>query len=116
MAAATVTVSVVDTWFDGKYLHVIATLAIQANPATYVTGGLTVNLNDPKIKAQRAPKYVDVTSQSGNLYAFIAGSNNTNGLLKLFSAVNTEVGNGVAIPAANSGDTITCEFYFLGQN
>lgn len=116
MATAKVTVTVTDTDKEGRYLKVLGTLAISANPDTYVTNGLTVNLNDPLIKASRAPKQVAVRSQSGWIYAFVPGSDNTNGKLKIFTALGTELGNGVAIPAGNSGDTLTFEAFFLGQN
>jgi hypothetical protein len=115
MAQATVAVTVSRVWSDGVMLNVLGTLAVSAGPDTYATNGLTVNLNDPLIKAQRAPLFAAIYSSGGYTYYFTPGSNNTNGKLKIFTALGTELGNGVAIPAGNSGDTVTFHARFLGQ-
>lgn len=120
MAVSTVTVTIQQTWMDMKMLHVFGTIAIQASPGTYPTGGFTLNLNDPLIKAQRAPLKVEVIPQSKQAgqteydYSFIPGSNNTNGKLKIFTG-SAELA-AAATPSGVSGDTIQFEALFVGQN
>jgi len=120
MAVSTLTVAVKQTWSDGKMLHVIGTITIQASPGTYPTGGFTLNLNDPLIKAQRTPVVCYITPQALQgaqalyEYTYVPGSNNTNGKLKIFTA-GAEVAAG-ATPAGVSGDIILFEALFLGQN
>jgi hypothetical protein len=103
-------------WTAGTMMHVLGSIALQASPATYVTGGLTLNFNVALIKAQRVPQRVNIWSQNGYIYSYVPGTDNTNGTMKIFTAIGTELGNGVAIPAGNSGDTITFEGIWLGQN
>ena len=114
MAESVVTVTVKQTWFDGKMLHVLGTLAIGASPGTYSTGGIAFPLKDPLIKAQRAPQKVSVSGIAGYQYAYVAGTDNTNGKLKILAST-TETSSG-AMPAGISGDTIQFEAMFLGQN
>ena len=120
MAASTVTVSVSSdnqTFSTGNMLAAILTGTIAANPATYVTGGIACNLAaSGLVKAQRPPQLVIVTSLSGWIYAYVNGTTAQNGTLKIFTALGTELGNGVAIPAGNSGDTLTFFVLWLGQN
>jgi hypothetical protein len=120
MALSTVTVTVKQTWFDGKMFHALGTIAIQASPGTYPTGGFTLALNDPLIKAQRVPQAVYITPQALQgaqalyEYTYVPGTNNANGKLKIFTA-GAEVAAG-ATPVGVSGDTILFEALFLGQN
>jgi len=117
-ALARITIpTILNTGFDGRFLNVFGTVAIDANPATYATGGIVMNLSHPLVKAQGPPIVVYVQGIGGLFYAFVPGSTVSNGLLKLFTAVGTELGNGVAIPAGNSGDTITFEgSWIYGQS
>lgn len=120
MAASSVTVVVKQSYLDGKMYNVIGTLAIGAGPLTYVVGGLPVNFNDPLIKAQRTPVIVWIqprAQQAGQgkySFVYIPGSNNTNGLLKIFNA-DVEL-TAAAIPIGVSGDIIDFEAQFLGMN
>jgi|SRR5579864_4346171 len=120
MPASTVAISVTSdnqTFMIGNMLACILTGTIGANPLTYVTGGIVCNLAAAGlVKAQRPPQLVIILSPAGNLYAFVPGTTSANGLLKIFTAINTELGNGNAIPAANSGETLTFFCLFLGQN
>ena len=128
MATALAKVTVVGgdngVWFDGQMLHVLMTVAIDANPATYLTGGLVMALNDPLIKAQRKPQVVYVQGIAGYEYRYVPGTDNTNGKLLVLAQTNAaaedaplgELTSGNAIPAACSGDTIIAEALFLGQN
>lgn len=122
MAAAVATQTVKQTDVDGKMFRVVGTVAISAGPATYTLGGIAMNLNDPLIKAQRAPLFVEVIGQAGYIYRYIAGVDNTTGLLRIYeqSGVDDtpldEFDDATAIPAAISGDTIQFRATFLGQN
>lgn len=120
MAAAIATATVKNQWVDRVY-DVIATLAISASPATYTTGGIALNLNQASIKASRTPDVVQVSGQSGYIYNYVKGADNSNGLLKIFvqdaTATNplAELGNGTAIPAGVSGDVITATITYKGM-
>lgn len=115
-AVATIAVSSMDqTWFDGKMFHVLGTVTIGASPLDYVSGGIAMSLSHPLIKAQRAPQAVYINSQNGYTYAYVPGADVTTGLLKIFTALGVEL-TVTTIPAGNSGDTITFEAIFLGQN
>lgn len=120
MAASTVTVTVTSdnqTFVIGNMLACILSGTIAANPATYVTGGIVCNLAaSGLVKAQRPPQIVIVLSSAGWIYAYVPGTTAQNGTLKIFTALGTELGNGVAIPAGNSGDTLTFLAFWLGQN
>ncbi|MFI5420537.1 MAG: hypothetical protein ACHQ1H_06180, partial [Nitrososphaerales archaeon] len=88
--ASPVTITVKQVWFDGKMLHVLGLVAFGAG--TYPAGGLTMPLNDPLIKAQRTPQKVEIAAQAAQSaqalyeYTYIPGSDNTNGLVKIFTA------------------------------
>ncbi len=122
MAASTVVVTVTQTEVTGKMFKVYGTLAIGASPLTYTLGGIAMALNDPLIKASRAPQSVDVKGQAGYIYRYVKGTDNTNGLLRIYeqSGVDDtpldEFDDTVAIAAAISGDTINFVAEFLGQN
>lgn len=70
MATAVGTLTVTDVWSDGKRQHVIGTVAVDASPATYLTGGLALALTDAKIKSQQAPKRIQLNGKSGFLYEY----------------------------------------------
>ena len=116
MASASTSITVTHTHKNGDTFEVYGSVSITANPSTYTTGGLILDLNDPQIKAQRTPLEVVISSQAGNIYNYVPGTNNTNGTIKLFTALSTELGNGVAIPTTNSSDVITFHARFLGMN
>lgn len=119
MAVATVAISIVganQAFTTGNMTEFILTGTITASPATYTTGGIPCNLAAPAlVKAQRPPQFVDIISANGWFYAYINGSNSTNGTLKIFTALGTELANNAAIPAGNSGDTLTFRACFLGM-
>lgn len=120
MAASSVTVTVQQSWVEGKALRVIGTVVFGASPGTYSTGGLTLPLTDPLIKAQRAPISCKLLSQSNAAaqadyaYKYIPGTTNANGLVKIFTG-SAEIAAS-AMPAAVSGDVIQFDALFLGQN
>jgi hypothetical protein len=125
MAASVATVSVLSdnqTWSDGQMMHYLGTVSIGAAPLTYTIGGIVMSLALPLIKSVRVPQKMHVYGQLGYVYAYVNGTDNTNGLLKIFVQDGVsgnplkEVANGLVIPAGVSGDTIGFEAIFLGQN
>lgn len=130
MAAAVATVSITDeryTWVAGNKYFVAGNIAISPSPATYVTGGILMNLFVPLVKANAAPISMTVTGQgqgaTGTVfeYRYIPGADGSAGLLKIFTtgtatqAGDAELTNGAAIPADVSGDTITFIAIFNGM-
>ena len=123
--AAVGTPSLVDNrsqFSAGSKYWVFGTITVSASPATYTTGGIVTNLEtSSEIKASRTPLAVFVWGVSGYVYAYIPGSNNSNGLLKIFvqgAAAGdplAEIGNGDDIPAGVSGDTINFIAVYYGM-
>jgi len=105
-------------WVDGVY-NIGMTITI--NPGTYATGGILCNLNEAAVKASRTPSTMAVYGQSGYIYAYVKGTDNSNGLLKIFvqDGVATdalqELGNGTAIPAGVLADVIHLEGRYKGM-
>ena len=120
MAAAVATLTVGNSWADQKY-WVGGTVAISASPATYTAGGIPFNLNQSAVKASRTPSDVQIQGTGGYIYSYIKGSDNSNGLLKVFvqDAVATnpliEMADALAIPAGLSGDTISFQGRWKGM-
>ena len=120
MATATATATVDATgpkgyriFNDMDMMHVWGTLAIQASPATYATGGLAISWTIPGIDtANLTPYHVEFFSVNGGLYEY--EWNAASGKFQLFSAsagvANAapfqEFTNATAIPANVSSDTI----------
>jgi hypothetical protein len=100
----------------GNLFQATGTVTIDANPATYVAGGIALNLAQDLVKAQRPPVYWDFQSQAGFSYAYVPGADVTSGKLKIFTGDGTELGNGANIPAGNSGDVIQAQFQWIGMN
>jgi len=120
MAASFVTTTVTQQVVDGVY-RVYATLAIAPSALTYITGGIPMNLNQSNIKASRTPLQVNVFGSSGYIYVYVPGSDNSNGLLKIFvqGAAETdpleEMANALAIPAGVSSDVINAVITYKGM-
>lgn len=119
MANAVATATVAKSWADSAY-HVLGTLAISANPAVYVTGGIAMNLNQSDIKASRLPIMINVIGQSGYIYEYVPGTDNSNGKLKVMvqGAAETDPLEELAasaIPAGVSGDTINFSAIYKGM-
>lgn len=122
MATATATFTRDKTKLDvsERYVTHYGTVAIQAGPATYATGGLTLNLS--AINSNDLPE--DFRAQfdppTGWLLAWDTGTTLKNGKLLLYGQIPTdatagtialgEFDNGAAIPAAVSGGTIVVSF------
>lgn len=108
-----------------RTLIVRGTIAVSANPATYVTGGIPLSFAGfDDIKSGSPPLNVKVFSQpaagvspSGYVYEFTPGTSQANGLLAILTGAAaqsplTELTNGAAIPAGVSGDVIYFEATF----
>lgn len=121
MAAANATLAVKNQWLDRVY-KVLGIVTIGASPLTYTAGGIPFNLNQSDVKAQRTPEDVKIYGQSGYIYSYVKGTDNSNGLLKVFvqDAVATnplaEMADALAIPAGLSGDVIRFEGTWRGMN
>jgi hypothetical protein len=111
MAAATAVFTLTKHWIESKAQYVIGTLAITASPATYTTGGIALNVQNPLIKEASLPVWHEVVAESASgdpqyTYAIITlGLTQSTLLLKIFSA-GVELTNASAIPAGVSGDTL----------
>lgn len=117
MALALATPTVTDSWFDGKRLHVVGTIAIGASPLTYAAGGPVLNFNGVGILSGLPPVRTDVSGRGGFIYKFLKGTTIANGTLAVF-AEGTVAANAplvehttAAIAAGVSGDTI--DFYAI---
>jgi len=105
------TFSLVDTWDDGKRIHVSGTVTASGN---YVTGGDSLDLSEfPIVGATQAPiqgtAWVD--GLSGYDYVFSPGSAMNNGSVKIFQQGSSagafpELAAG-AYPSPITSDTIT---------
>lgn len=129
MSTAVALASVTDernTWVAGNKYFVVGTVAVSASPATYVVGGIPMNLFLPLIKATFPPIFVHVYGQGLGAtntlftYAYVPGVDASAGLLKIFgTGTATEDGlnelTTAAIPADVSGDTITFIAIFNGM-
>ena len=103
--------NLVDTWDDGKRIHVAGTAAASGN---YATGGDTLDLSQfPAIASTQAP--VQGTAWMDGLagydYVFYPGSAMNNGKVKIFqqgasAGAFAELAAG-SYPAAISSDEIT---------
>lgn len=124
MAAAVATATAVDVEAGQKYFRVFGTVAINASPATYATGGLVMDMSQLGVPSDAVPQFVDVqsmpaagTSPSGFVYNFCPGTTQANGKLAIFESAGSaaalaEFGNGSAIAAGISGDAISFVAYF----
>ncbi len=103
--------SLVDTWDDGKRIHVSGTVTATGN---YSTGGDTLDLSQfPVIASAQAPTQgtASMDGLAGYDYVFAPGTAMNNGKVKLFAqgaaaGAFPELGAG-AYPGAITGDTIT---------
>ena len=105
------TFSLVDTWDDGKRIHVSGTIAASGN---YATSGDTLDLSQfPIIATTQAP--IQGTAWTDGLagydYVFYPGTAMNNGKVKIFqqgsgAGAFAELASG-AYPSAITSDTIT---------
>lgn len=111
MANATITLTVSESWDDGKRIHVIGSLAISPASDVYVAGGLAIPLpTAPAINPNTKPISFSAQGLAGYLFFF----DRANSKLKIMAMKTTPANydplieiNAAAIPAALSGDTIT---------
>ena len=123
MATASATFTYDKTKLDvsERYVTHYGTVAIDASPDTYATGGLTLDLSSGPL-TNDLPEDVNIyfDPPTGWVLGFDTGSTLKNGKVLLYGYVPTdatagtlplgEFGNATAIPAAVSGGTITISF------
>lgn len=105
------TFALVDTWDDGKRIHVAGTLAASGS---YAAGGDTLDLSQARIMASSQPPIqgtVTIDGLSGYDFVFSAGSAMDNGKVKIFqqaaaAGAFAELTAG-AYPGAITSDTVT---------
>lgn len=125
MAAALATVTVTDVDNTQKYEIVHFTVAVNANPATYTTGGNVCSFSGfDQIKATSPATRILCWSQpaaaspntSEFVYSILPGTTLANGVFQVFTGAAaqsalTELSAG-AVPAGVSGDTIVGVAWF----
>lgn len=121
MANATAVPTATSQWAGPMY-RVYGTIAIDASPAVYVTGGIVLSFLQSAIKASRVPERVTVIGTAGYLYQYVKGTTAGDGLLRISAQTSgASAGDPLAqiaasaIPAAVSGDAITFEAVWKGQ-
>lgn len=115
MATAVVVPTITKRYKVGRTIHLYGTLAIDASPDTYLTGGLVLDLSGKAPGCRKPPLFLYAHGISGYWYEWAVGTTIANGKLKARVATSvgagdlpqTEFGNGTAISAALSGDTVT---------
>ena len=104
-----------------RFIEYYGTVAIDAGPDTYPTGGITLSLTGAGVMANDVPHDVRIWTDPpiGWLFGYDSGTTIANGkvLIYGFDGDNTgaitpldEIANGTAIPAAVSGATIKISF------
>jgi hypothetical protein len=117
MAEAKATFTTTDVWDDGKKIHAVGRLAVEAGPATYTTGGIAFNpvsnavdgagLGIPLPTVNSQPFWANMVGG-----AYFAQYLPATGKLKVSVVVGgAEVASG-AVPAGLSSDTIVAYFIF----
>jgi hypothetical protein len=105
------TFTLVDTWDDGKRIHVAGSVSASGN---YTTGGDTLDLSQVPVVASVQPPILGTAWMDGLAgydYVFFPGAALNNGKVKIFqqgasAGAFAEVAAG-AYPAAITSDTIT---------
>jgi hypothetical protein len=105
------TFTIVDTWDDGKRIHLAGTVAAAGN---YTTGGDTIDLSQNSVVASSQPPIQGTAWMdrlSGYDYVFYPGTAMNNGKVKVFQQGSSagafpELAAGT-YPGAITADTIT---------
>jgi hypothetical protein len=120
MPESVVTVTVTEQIAGSRGYEVFGTLAIAAGD--YTNNGILLNFVQAKLKASRAPLFVEIYGIGGFIYSFVPGSTAANGLLRIFAQTNGAAEDAplgqlaaAATPAAVVADTISFRAYFKGQ-
>lgn len=110
MAEASITLTVGESWDDGKRIHVIGSLAIDAASDMYATGGLSVPVPQvPAVNAAAKPVEFAAEGLAGYTFSYKHATDRLMVfVLKASAALNDPMPEltAVAIPAGLSGDTI----------
>jgi hypothetical protein len=123
MATATATFTLDKTATDVSMRCVTykGTVAIQAGPATYATGGLTLNLAVAGVLQKEKPIDWDIKPNTGNwMPKYVPGTNITDGKIVILGVEPTdatagivpfpEFSNATAVPATMSGSSFPFSF------
>lgn len=112
VATATVAVATYPNGVDNTQRHEVlfGTIAVQASPATYATGGLAVSFQGSFLHSNSAtPLWCDVqsTTGSGYVYQYLPATGKVKILVQgSAEAAPMEELAAAAVPAGVSGDTI----------
>lgn len=107
--------TLVDRYFDGKRGHLIITITASGS---YTTGGDTLSLAGLMPGSATVPTWAEIQGVNGFVYAYVAGTTQANGKVKVFVeatvATNTPLAEhtAVAYVAGVTGDTITAYIEF----
>lgn len=104
--------SIIKASAGGDFYRVLGTITLTPS-GTYTTGGIPTSLFTDLNKAATAPLLVEINSANGNIYNFIPGTDGSNGLLKCYSGIATEVTDTGAL-TSQLADTITFTAYYNG--
>jgi hypothetical protein len=106
-------------WSDSVY-HVVGTVNFSATTDNYAAGGITFNLGQAAIKAQRVPLSVKIwpeahtSAQALYDYTYVPGTDVTNGKIKIFTA-GAEATDAQALPTHSADDVLNFEATWLGM-
>src|SRR5574339_25156 len=111
MAVATITLTPVESWDDGKRIHVCGTLAISAASDTYAAGGLAVPTPAvPGVPSTAEACRFEAEGLAGYQLTYVKSTKK----LRVNAQTNAAAEDAplgelaaAAVPAALSGDTIT---------
>lgn len=100
---------------NNNFSSAIGTITFTTNPDTYATGGMTLNLGSITSLLGNNP-IVFITGTSGYQYQYVAGSNRTNGKVKILISDDTnvmaEIGAG-NLPAGAQADSISFVAFYI---
>ena len=102
------TFSLIDTWDDGKRIHVTGTIAASGN---YATGGDALDLSQSPVVASAQPPINGIDGLAGYDYVFMPGAAMNSNKVKIFqqgaaAGAFPELAAG-AYPGAITADSIT---------
>ncbi len=85
MSTSTTTVTVTDSWHDGKRQHILGTIVV--NAGDYAPGGLVVNFSTYAVKSSLVPdnSAVQIWGVAGFIYAYENGTTLANGKMMVFA-------------------------------
>lgn len=103
-----IALTTVDSWYDGKRLHVILTPTFSGS---YATGGDAISFSGVKgVLSSQPPVECVAHGNSGHLYEYVFGTTIANGLLMVRIATTTSGNLGLSQHSAAAYDaTVTAD-------